>query len=287
MACGCSDEACNCVVQGNGDVVVSGTGTAGDPYIVTHDETVFAAVENDGINIIPGGPFGHEPEFELVVDPDSTADVTLGPDGLRVDIPTGDPVPQAAFHAGMMMEWGGTTATVPDLWLPCDGSLQLTATYPDLFAAIAHEHNGGADPGGGQFRLPDARKRPTYGPGTGDSVGDLDGAYGSESALGKTHSHTADGTLAAASNTTGITIGNENNTQTGVGGGATQAVWDDVATASGNPGAINEISVAAGGADGNHQHGVTDGGHTHDVTGSTATASSPYLIVEKIIFAGV
>lgn len=310
MACGCSDESCNCIVQSGGDIVVGGSGTVADPYIVSFTETEFAGVEGDGIDITPGGTNGHTPEIAVKIDPDSTADVTAGPDGIRVDIPSGDPVPQAAFAPGMMMEWGGSTASVPDLWLPCDGSLVAQATYPDLFSAIGHMHNRVAgvptEPVAGQFRLPDARKRPTYGPGAGDNIGALDGAYGSESAIGKSHTHTgpahthAAGTLAADNNTG--TTGNANNDGEGSShhtghivnpGGAAELVGDadlDIDATDFDP------SEGGGGvafAKLSHNHNVDAHGHTVSGstgsagTGATSSADSPYLVVEKIIFAGV
>lgn len=43
--------------------------------------------------------------------------------------------------------------------LAADGRLLSTTTYAAYFAAIGHAGNGGVDPGGGQFRIPDLRGR--------------------------------------------------------------------------------------------------------------------------------
>lgn len=48
---------------------------------------------------------------------------------------------------------------IPTGWLACDGSLIATATYPRLFAILGHSANGGTDPGGGNFKLPDLRDK--------------------------------------------------------------------------------------------------------------------------------
>lgn len=305
MACGCSDDTCNCIVQDGGDIVVSGTGTAGDPYIVTFTETTFDGQEGDGIEITAGGTKGHEPTIGVKVDPSSTADVTLSPAGLKVDLPTGTEIPALSFQPGMMMEWGGPTANVPSLWLPCDGSLKLQASYPELFAAIGHLHNGGVDPGGGQFRLPDARKRPTYGPGAGDNIGEIDGTYGSESAYGKTHDHagttssdatglTVDG-LAAGTRTADATDEGEGSSHHSghiIKGTGVDALVGDADLTIGN----TDFAPAGDGAevkftklthdhDFTHGHSVADPGHDHTFT--TDSQEMPHLIVEKIIFAGV
>jgi microcystin-dependent protein len=58
---------------------------------------------------------------------------------------------------GFVQEYAGATA--PSGWLLCDGSLVSTTTYAGLFAVTGHAYNGGADPGGGNFKLPDRRDK--------------------------------------------------------------------------------------------------------------------------------
>ena len=46
-----------------------------------------------------------------------------------------------------------STDTLPTGWIECDGATVAQATYADLFTVIGHTY--GADPGGGDFILPD------------------------------------------------------------------------------------------------------------------------------------
>lgn len=235
----------------------------------------------------------------IEVDPASTADVSTSAAGLRVDV---DPasVLAAAWDPGDLKPTTRLAATAG--WLMCDGSLQLIASYPALFAEIGHDYNGGVDPGGGQFRLPDGQGRTVYGIGANGNVNSRQDNDGLANGLRTpVHLH-APGALVANAAATGVTVnagggltGDENSIQTGVGGGATQAVWDDVASTSGNPGAINAISVAAGAAapvaappgsgpgdhhqhDFTHGHGVTDPTHGHGIGGTTAATPVPYFV---------
>lgn len=63
-----------------------------------------------------------------------------------------------ALPIGTMVDFGADT--VPDLWLPCDGTTRLRANYPDLFAVIGTTYgfNDGTD-----FALPDCQNKSTYG----------------------------------------------------------------------------------------------------------------------------
>lgn len=291
MACGCSDNACNCVVQSGGDIVVSGTGTAADPYIVTFTETEFAGVEGDGIDLTAGGTNGHAPTIAIKIDPASNADVSAGPDGLLINIPTGDDVvPSAAFSPGMEMGFAGPTENIPSGWLPEDGSLKAIATFPNLFAAIGHLYNGGVDPGGGMFRLPDSRGRAHYGPRSGDSIGDMDGTYGSESAHGKTHLHGLPANTGGAS--APLTTSNAVNEGVGSshhdghlvkGTGVDEFVGDaDLNIANG------DFAPDGGGAEVSftkltHYHEGTADSHAHPLGGNTDATEIPHLIVNKII----
>lgn len=87
MACGCAESGCTCVLQGAGTVVVSGAGTVANPYIISSSASPLFAATNPGggILITPGGTLGHTPAFDLVIDPASTAPVSVSEDGLRVD----------------------------------------------------------------------------------------------------------------------------------------------------------------------------------------------------------
>lgn len=69
--------------------------------------------------------------------------------------------------AGSLREWAGPTSTVPNGWLPCDGSSVLRATYPRLFAVIGTTY-GAVD--GSHFTLLDTRGRATIGAGAGGGL---------------------------------------------------------------------------------------------------------------------
>lgn len=60
----------------------------------------------------------------------------------------------ARVKPGVIEMYGANAA--PAGYLECDGSVQLRATYADLFAVIGTNHNTGGETGA-QFRLPDLR----------------------------------------------------------------------------------------------------------------------------------
>lgn len=73
-----------------------------------------------------------------------------------------------AFSAGMMLDWGGTSATIPTGWLLCDGTAVSRATYATLFAAIAS--TWGSGDGSTTFNLPDTLYRFPLGAKDGGTV---------------------------------------------------------------------------------------------------------------------
>lgn len=55
------------------------------------------------------------------------------------------------FPFGMIAIWPlSSTSTIPDGWLPCNGSSKTTANYPDLFAVIGYTFGGS----GANFSMP-------------------------------------------------------------------------------------------------------------------------------------
>jgi len=62
----------------------------------------------------------------------------------------------STFPVGMIAPF--TSATPPALWLECDGSTISQTTYAALWTVFG-AHTYGADPGGGDFILPDLRGR--------------------------------------------------------------------------------------------------------------------------------
>ena len=82
--------------------------------------------------------------------------------------------------AGTVVDFAGSSA--PTGWLICNGATISQATYAALYAIIGHTY--GADPGGGNFILPDCRGKATVGYLAADSNF---GALGNVAAGEKTH----------------------------------------------------------------------------------------------------
>ncbi len=100
----------------------------------------------------------------------------------------------AAWEPGMEMGWAGSVA--PAGWLLEDGAFVPTATYPALFAVTGHAYNGGVDPGGGNFKLPDCKGRQRMGPDGGagrltanNTVGAVGGAEAHALSIAELASH--------------------------------------------------------------------------------------------------
>ncbi len=89
---------------------------------------------------------------------------------------------------GAIVPYGGSAA--PTGWLLCDGTLAAQASYPALFARIGHAYNGGADPGGGNFRLPNLQQRFPLGKATAGTGSTLGGTGGSIDHAHTVASHT-------------------------------------------------------------------------------------------------
>lgn len=169
--CGCS-QPCTCMLNVQPPDLITLTGD-GDPltggWLITALETAFSLSNSDGcIDIIPGGPYGHAPEINLIVEDSSTVNLTAGPTGLRADIAV-VPSGSGGVPPGTILDYAGQLA--PAGYLLCYGQLEDIADYPDLFAAIGHAGNLGVDPGGAQFRIPDLRGRVTAGL---DNMGGVD-----------------------------------------------------------------------------------------------------------------
>ncbi len=75
-----------------------------------------------------------------------------GPPGQR-----GDPGSSVGFPAGVIIAFGGTSASVPAGWVLCDGHAESRSTEATLFAVIGTLHGGGD--GTTTFNVPDMRGR--------------------------------------------------------------------------------------------------------------------------------
>ena len=180
---------------------------------------------------------------------------------MRLDLDTGKPetAPVGVLPPiGSVLTFAGPSA--PSGWLFCDGSLVSTTTYQDLFGVIGHVFNGGVDPGSGQFKLPDMRRRSVIGVASNLALGANEGE--TDPTL-RSHSHTH------TTNTTGS--GHTHNI-------SGQAAVTAISAGSGGQ------NAAPNSAYGGHAHGGDTGssgsGHTHGVV---TAPSDPYLGLNHII----
>lgn len=115
---------------------------------------------------------------------------------------------------GTVMDFAGASA--PTGYLMCDGATVSQATYASLYAVIGHTY--GADPGGGNFILPNAKGRATIGAGQGSTYANGVDAAGTNFALAGSggmekhklvtaelaaHTHSKSGYIVTSNNGTG------------------------------------------------------------------------------------
>jgi microcystin-dependent protein len=102
-----------------------------------------------------------------------------GADGQALQLAAGIPSWVQPVPAGVVSAFAGAVA--PSGYLLCNGASVLTATYPNLFAAIGYTYGGA----GANFTMPDLRGRTIIGVGTGAglSVRTLNQAVGEENHL--------------------------------------------------------------------------------------------------------
>jgi microcystin-dependent protein len=192
-----------------------------------------------------------------------------------------------------------------------------------LYGVIGSAFNtsgGQAAPGAGTFRVPLLTGRIPVGRDAANAAFDVLGETGGSATSVASHTHT-DGTLAAASSATGITIQNDgahghSGTTSNHGGhnhgtpmmyhlgGAISHAHTRTDYYAAGPGnfdiALNFQTTNDGGShdhtlsintSATHSHAVVDSQHSHDVTGSTGAASAeatngnlqPYIVVNYII----
>ena len=184
----------------------------------------------------------------------------------------GDGVP-----VGMIMDFAGTSLTVPAGYLACDGSAVSRTTYADLFAVIGT--TWGSGDGSTTFNLPDLRGRTAIGSGTGTasdatahSLGSSGGAEThtltpSETAT-KNHSHTyAKSKTSTDSHTLTVSEmpSHKHNIREHSNSGTAGSGWA-FSTADGTYAESGTRCVSTGGG----------GGHTHGIgTASATTADNP------------
>jgi microcystin-dependent protein len=214
--------------------------------------------------------------------------------------------PSGIVPVGAMLEWGAAAA--PEKWLICDGSQINRVTYKSLFEVLGTTY--GVGDGSTTFNLPDFRQRLALGKaasGTGASLGDTGGDIDHTHSSGS-HSHTYSGTTSTdgTHNHSGVTGDNGSHDHSFT-TGSDNAQCEAIAR---NDAIYSSFVIAALGSPvgGGHQHGGTtngvgdhahsinsDGSHGHTYSGTTSstasgttgTANPPFLVVHKIIYAGV
>lgn len=218
---------------------------------------------------------------------------------MRFLVPTGSVFPYAG-------------SVVPSSeFLICNGAAVSKTTYADLFAIIGHTY--GADPGNGNFILPDLRdKFPLGANGTtrilgttyGNATQDLSHTHANtlSTASGGAHTHTTSGTT----NSTGDHIHSVSASTDDPGGhvhsiaqasfsqGETVAINVDIGSDTGSNGAHTHTITISETSTGSHSHttsgtAASDGAHTHAINGSvtsetlTVTLLPPSLALNYII----
>jgi microcystin-dependent protein len=218
---------------------------------------------------------------------------------------------------GVIVPFSGTVA--PNGWLFCHGQLVSTTTYATLFAVAGHTYNGGVDPGGNSFRLPDLRGRAVFGKddmgGTAASrmtLKTLGGSGGVESAvltLNEMPPHSHGGTTENQStnhshsgstgndnvdhgHTTGVAHGNNLYRLNGTSPtGEIVSMRPDlyganITSGSGGRSALHQHSVTIGNNSANHTHSFTTGNPTGQGTQTALSRMPPHLILNWIISTG-
>ncbi|WP_438300841.1 tail fiber protein [Pseudomonas sp. NMS19W] len=130
----------------------------------------------------------------------------------------------SAVPVGAVMAF--PTGIVPPGFLELDGSVQSTATYPDLAAYLGTRFNKG-DEGTGNFRLPESRGEFLRGwdHGRGVDAGRAMGSYQADDLKSHNHTFSAPTSIAASGGSSGIILsatGTPNWSTTNTGGGETR-----------------------------------------------------------------
>jgi microcystin-dependent protein len=199
---------------------------------------------------------------------------------------------------GGVLDFGGSTA--PTGWLLCNGAAVSRATYAALFLIIGTTY--GVGDGSTTFNVPDNRGRFGLGKaasGTGVTLGSTGGAidhtHTGGTVSGSTGS-TAPGTDTQGAHTHGGATGSHTHTFTST--GPSNFTADIIATTGAGVALPANSHTHSGPTDGSTASISSDGGHSHTVTshlhavgtlavGASGTNNPPYIVYNRIIFAGV
>lgn len=155
-------------------------------------------------------------------------------------------------------------STIQPGWLLCDGSAVSKTTYADLFAVIGFSQGGG-DPGGGNFNLPDMQQKFPMGKSGAESLGDIGGDFD--------HTHTSAAHTHTLGNEGGVAIRQLS---------ATRVVYSTI----GGPPAFNYNDAVDGSSvstSGSASATKLVGTTTSRTPGATGTNNPPFLVVNYII----
>jgi microcystin-dependent protein len=147
--CGCASDSCSCEIVGGEGIIVSGAGSPRNPYIVTSTVAEIETgvdIQYNNVDIIHDV---HQIDFR-----GNGVTVSPGSDEVVVTVTQPDPVSGYSVPVGAIWMFGA--GTPPSGWLICDGSSQLIATYPNLFAVIGTVYGGD---GTTNFLLPNLMNR--------------------------------------------------------------------------------------------------------------------------------
>ena len=180
----------------------------------------------------------------------------------------------------------------PAGWLVCDGSAVSQVTYSELWDAMGNTHIYGADPGFGDFVLPDLRDRTTIGTGSNVLTANDQQAFGTRS-MNIDHTHTNSLSIDGKSLNTASAFDEASRYETGyllneqgaialVGGVAGFGLTSTNPSSDGGGGSIGVDFTKK-----NHYHEVAS--HNHTISGginttNDASVTVPFMAVTKIIF---
>jgi microcystin-dependent protein len=181
--CGCASDSCSCVVLAGSGMVVNGSGSESNPYVVTStvaDIQTGFTVQYNNTDVIRDV---HRIDFR-----GAAVTVSPGTDEAVVTVTVPDPTTGATIPAGSMWMFGGAAA--PAGWLLCNGATILISAQPALFAAIGINFGGN---GTTNFMLPNMGDRAPVGVSATKAIVGASSSGGTESkgiALGNLPPHT-------------------------------------------------------------------------------------------------